>query len=70
MLLNMSKKLTLTINRCIECPNHEVLPDPDPSDWFNRDDCRMVCKQIGKEIAGALRPYEVKNIEIPKWCPF
>lgn len=71
-----TKKLTISIEKCIDCPHHSILPDPDPSDWFNRDDCKIVCKAKtsplnpeGISIAMALRPYEVKNVEIPNWCP-
>ena len=28
---------------CALCPHHKVIPDPDPSDWFNDDDCAIVC---------------------------
>jgi hypothetical protein len=29
---------------CLDCENHEVIPDPDPHDWFNDDDLAVVCK--------------------------
>lgn len=28
---------------CTECPNHRVVPDPDPTDWFCDDDCAVLC---------------------------
>jgi hypothetical protein len=28
---------------CLRCPHHEVIPDPDPHDWFNDDDVAVVC---------------------------
>ena len=31
---------------CLRCPNHEVIPDPDPDDWFNDDDCALVCNLV------------------------
>jgi len=34
---------TLTISNCIDCPNHEVINDRDPSDWFCDDDVAVVC---------------------------
>lgn len=55
---------------CINCPSHEVLPDPDPYDWFCDDDVKVVCKENGKNITVACRPYRTeKECEIPKWCP-
>ena len=29
--------------RCCSCAKHLVIPDPDPDDWFNDDDCAIVC---------------------------
>lgn len=29
---------------CVDCKNHEVIPDPDPHDWFCDDDLAVVCK--------------------------
>ena len=29
---------------CTDCPHHEVVPDPDPTDWFCDDDVAVVCK--------------------------
>jgi hypothetical protein len=28
---------------CLECPNHKVIRDPDPDDWFNDDDMAVIC---------------------------
>lgn len=28
---------------CLECPNHSVINDPDPNDWFCDDDVAVVC---------------------------
>lgn len=30
---------------CLDCPFHEVIPDPDPDDWFCDDDRAVVCKK-------------------------
>ena len=54
---------------CTACAFHSVRPDPDPLDSFNSDDCAVWCNQKNKEVAGALRPYEVSRIPIPNWCP-
>lgn len=63
----------LTIKNCLDCPYHEVKRDPDPDDWFNDDDEKVVCnktKRKNNEITVACRPYNLrKESEIPKWCP-
>ena len=37
----MKKKL----KNCIECQHHEIIADPDPSDWFDDNDVAVVCKK-------------------------
>jgi len=71
---------------CAKCRQHIVIPDPDPTDWFNDDDCAVVCSCLysATSRAGArrladrsryrvvgsmLRPYEVKSVLRPDWCP-
>jgi hypothetical protein len=40
----LSKKTsTKPYANCIDCPHHKVIPDPDPTDWFNDDDVAVVC---------------------------
>ncbi len=72
-------------NKCIECPFHRVVPDPDPTDWFNADDEAIVCSKVKripdtkskynvdrqefKPIDVALRPYQTKKVDVPDWCP-
>lgn len=72
-------------NKCIECPFHKIIPDPDPNDWFNADDEAIVCTKTKREpdlnsqhqvdkigyrpIDVALRPYQTKNVQTPQWCP-
>ena len=68
-------KKSLTIEQCRKCPHCRILPDPDPTDWFNDDDQKAICvhpqsiddRKFGKDIEGMLRPYE--KVDIPKWCP-
>ncbi len=36
----MKTKLPLS---CLKCPNHKVISDPDPNDWFCDDDVAVVC---------------------------
>lgn len=71
--------------RCIDCPNHKVVEDPDPTDWFNQDDVALVCTKVMKvtdkkseylvdrypfkSIDTGLRPYQTKNVKVPQWCP-
>lgn len=66
----MSTKKVLRTTNCIDCPLHSVLPDPDPDDWFNDDDMKVVCNLAKKEITSACRPYNLrKESDIPNWCP-
>lgn len=64
---------TLKLTNCIDCPFHEVQRDPDPDDWFNDDDVKVVCKKTKRadnEITNACRPYRIRaESAIPKWCP-
>ena len=58
------------INNCIDCPFHDVLPDPDPNDWFCDDDVKVICRKLNKEVTWMCRPYNIrKESEIPDWCP-
>lgn len=65
------KILKMRISHCVQCPYHKIESDPDRFDSFNYDDVKLVCtkKRGGRDIAVALRPYEVKQEAIPKWCP-
>lgn len=40
----MTEQAKKTYTNCIDCPNHKVIADPDPTDWFNDDDVAVVCK--------------------------
>lgn len=63
-MVEFKKKIT----QCRECPNCRIVPDPDPDDWFNDDDEKALCKEMGdKVIEDMLRPYE--KVAIPNWCP-
>lgn len=62
--------LSETINKCYKCSNCRESRDPDPNDWFCQDDLQLICAaKNDKIIEGCLRPYEVKDVEIPDWCP-
>jgi hypothetical protein len=67
----MAKAIKIT--NCMDCPFHEVLPDPDPNDWFCDDDSKVICtktKRKHNSITVACRPYQLrKECDIPKWCP-
>ncbi len=56
---------------CIDCDEHEVLPDPDPDDWFCDDDVKVICKaHNNKIITQACRPHHIRNeCNTPDWCP-
>ena len=30
-------------SNCVDCPNHKVVNDPDPTDWFCDDDVAVLC---------------------------
>lgn len=34
---------------CLNCNHHSVIPDPDPEDWFDRDDVAIVCTLMANE---------------------
>ena len=58
------------ISNCMDCRYHQVQPDPDPTDWFEDDDEKVVCTKNGLEITEACRPYNKrKECSVPIWCP-
>ena len=68
----------LVITNCTECIHHQVVRDPDPSDWFNDDDVAVLCNLSTRDtnsgrarrITRACRPYNVeKECSVPSWCP-
>ena len=64
------KEIKIKIEFCSQCPFGRVLSDPDPDDWFCDDDARVYCTKLRKDVAGALRPYEVGKIDtVPEDCP-
>jgi len=59
----------IIIKNCIDCSSHQILPDPDPNDWFCDDDVKVICAIGDREITCACRPYNVrKECSIPNWC--
>lgn len=63
-------EVALKIINCMECQYHEVRPDPDPDDWFNDDDVKVVCMKANKNVTVACRPYNIwKESDTPSWCP-
>jgi hypothetical protein len=58
-------------SNCTYCPHHRVEPDPDPNDWFNDDDVKVVCiKSFNRPITVACRPHHIAGeCETPNWCP-
>jgi hypothetical protein len=63
--------MEIKIDNCIDCREHEILPDPDPSDWFCDDDVQVICKaNYNQTITCSCRPYRVREeCSIPSWCP-
>ncbi len=33
------------LSSCVDCPAHQIIKDPDPTDWFNDDDVAVVCTE-------------------------
>ncbi len=61
---------TTELANCLDCPFHQVLPDPDLHDWFCDDDVRVFCTKAEKNITVACRPHHVwKESYTPAWCP-
>ncbi len=60
-----------TYDNCIQCPNHDIRPDPDPHDWFCDDDMKVVCMLNERNCTSACRPYNVERETTPppEWCP-
>ena len=59
-----------SITHCVDCPHHQVLPDPDLDDWFCDDDVKVVCTKVQRNITVACRPYRTRHeTEVPDWCP-
>ena len=72
-------------DRCIDCPFHKRVSDPDLYDPWNADDEAIVCTKTKKvpnpnskylvdripyqSVDVGLRPYQVKNVKPPEWCP-
>lgn len=62
--------VVLNLTNCTRCPNHRVLPDPDPNDWFCDDDVKVVCTVADRNITSACRPYRIEHEStVPDWCP-
>lgn len=58
------------MGNCIDCKHHRVEADPDPDDWFNDDDVKVICMLNFKYITSACRPYQTRaECETPAWCP-
>jgi hypothetical protein len=49
--------------KCVECPFHKVIADPDPSDWFNVDDEAIVCTKMKNEKIDLASKYSADRNE-------
>jgi hypothetical protein len=57
-------------NNCTQCKSHNVMPDPDPFDWFCDDDVKVFCIEAKRYITEACRPHHiVRECNVPEWCP-
>jgi len=79
-------EIKMNVTHCYQCPFHKVVPDPDPTDWFNVDDVSLLCTKCPndtdsrywasdkpfeyKPVSVSDRPYQIKNNKTPDWCPF
>lgn len=62
----------MATKKCEKCRFCELRRDPDPYDWFCDDDIAIWCiakSKTGRKVCGANRPYEVKLVTAPRWCP-
>lgn len=68
---NLRKNIVqFTIDNCMDCPQHKSADDPDPSDWFEDDDCKVICEKVKRNITVGCRPYHCRQeCDIPDWCP-
>lgn len=57
----MKKEVTLKLDNCMDCPHHQVYPDPDPDDWFCDDDEKVVCNMADRNITIACRPHHKRR---------
>jgi len=48
-------------SNCLDCPLHQVLPDPDPDDWFNDDDCASVCTRTKNELQDNMAKWFIRR---------
>ena len=73
-IITKTYTISKAIDNCLDCPNHAILPDPDPLDSFCHDDVKVVCTKGSSDkprvIALAIRPYQARRESaIPDWCP-
>ena len=55
---------------CDKCADFELLPDPDPFDWFRDGDMKAVCHALNVVFLGGLEDSnEWTNICRPLFCP-
>lgn len=70
----------LKIEKCLDCPHHEMISDPGSDDSFDAMDEAMVCKLAGpveypdrdfkhRPIVRASRWPREFEVPIPRWCP-
>lgn len=52
-MVKFEKKIT----QCRECPHCRIVPDPDPSDWFNDDDEKAFCREAGHKNGNSTIPF-------------
>ena len=38
--------ITTTIEHCVQCPYHLIVPDPDPDDWFEDDETKKLTTKL------------------------
>ena len=70
-------KYVKEVDNCLDCPNHQVLLDPDPYDSFCRDDEKVICNAAldprtltPKVVTAGNRPYQIRGMAtVPQWCP-
>lgn len=55
---------------CMDCPFHQVLPDPDFDDEFCMDDEKVLCVRANEFVTTKCRPHHKRSeCRVPSWCP-
>lgn len=60
-----TRLVTFNIEKCVQCPYHKIIPDSNDDIDTN---LKLKCSKSDRIVEYALRPYNVKYVNIPPWC--